>query len=109
MERANWTGSVSESLKNNANPWQQRQWIVYIKYYCNKCTIVLPDDNNKIYNIENQMNTQQQIINPLLPYNNSNHSNYHCENPRHRIDSLNTHRGAQNQIYKCLARKKRTI
>ena len=51
-----------------------------IKYYCNKCYIILPDDKNNIYNIENQMNTQQQIINPLLPYNNSNHSNNNNNN-----------------------------
>ena len=62
-----------------------------IKYYCNKCYFVLPDDKNNIYNVENQMNTQQQIINPLLPYNNSNHSNNNNNNNNNNNSNHNNH------------------
>ena len=37
--------------------------------------LLISNFESHVYNIENQMNTQHQIINPLLPYNNSNHSN----------------------------------
>jgi len=71
-----------------------------IKYYCNKCSIVLPDDKNNIYNVENQMNTQHQIINPLLPYNHNNHNNHnnHSNHNNHNNHcNYNNHRKINNR------------
>jgi len=61
-----------------------------IKYYCNKCYVILPDDKNNIYNIENQMNTQHQIINPLLPYNNNNYCNHNNHRKISNRDELSS-------------------